>query len=934
MPELVLDWKKYTEAAVQAAAEGIVMIKNSDNVLPLKADTKVALFGRMQNNYYKSGTGSGGMVNVQHVVSLREGLLDTNLKIDEELINIYDSWEIENPVDNGIGWGKEKWSQEEMPLEDETVKSFAQKNDVAVIVIARTAGEDRDNTFDKGSYRLSDGEENMLAVVTKYFKKTVVLLNVGNIIDTDFVSKYDISSVLYVWQSGIIGGTSCAKVVTGEINPSGCLTDTIAKTIEDYPSDKNFGKQDIYKDIYQEDIFVGYRYFSTFAPDRVLYPFGFGLSYTKFELSSDRLIKNGSTVEIDVTVKNTGDVAGKKSVLIFAEAPIGKIAKSKRVLAGFDKTDILNPGESQKLTIKIDEKYLASFDDDNKAGLSNGWILEAGDYKFYLGGDVDSAKFIGQVNYSESVNIEPLTQALAPVELFQRMTTKADADGNVTLVYEDVPVRKHENIEDRFKYIQPEIPQTGDKGIKLIDVKNGKASMDDFIAQLTDEDLCLIIRGEGMSSPKVTAGTAGAFAGVTKEHMALGIPTVCCSDGPSGMRIDSGKKAFALPNGTCLASSFNLKLIEELFIYFGIELVSNRIDTILGPGINIHRHPLNGRNFEYFSEDPLLTGRMAVAMLQGMQKNGVTGTIKHFTVNNRETKRRAMDSVVSERALREIYLRAYEIAIKEGGATTIMTVYNLINGTYGAANYELNTEILRNQWGYKGITMTDWWASAVRHEKEYDPTTEHSYLVRAQNDLFMVCSSVEKEFLNDADTYEELLKEDGRITRAELQRNARNILTFAMNSQAMNRLAGDEYTVKHENPIFTEGDIDLDTSIFYNVDEDPVIRVEDVVDTSVNSDFAFGVILEKPGMYKIEMVATSELNTLAQIPMTIFITSIPINVTTWNGTEGREATKTATTFITTKHSVFRAHFSGAGVKLKTMTFKYEGPIPEDWRKKL
>ena len=275
MPELTLDWNKYIETAVRTAAEGIVMLENKNDALPLKNGTHVALFGRMQTHYYKSGTGSGGMVNVSHVTDIREGLADsTSVTLDKELIDIYDKWDAENPITADLGWGMEAWSQPEMPLTQDLCKELASRNDAAVIVIARTAGEDRDNTADKGSFYLSDSEEEMLKEVTAAFDRTIVLLNVGNIIDMEFVSKYDIKSVLYVWQGGMIGGTAVARVLTGDENPSGCLTDTIAKKLEDYPAHENFGKDDINEDFYREDIFVGYRYFETFAKDAVLYPFG------------------------------------------------------------------------------------------------------------------------------------------------------------------------------------------------------------------------------------------------------------------------------------------------------------------------------------------------------------------------------------------------------------------------------------------------------------------------------------------------------------------------------------------------------------------------------------------------------------------------------------------------------------------------------------
>lgn len=926
MPEYVLDWNRYTEAAINVACEGTVLLENHNNTLPIRKGASVALFGRMQSHYYKSGTGSGGMVNVEHTVDIREGLAKSGRVIlDQELIDIYDKWEEKNPVDPGIGWGNEKWSQNEMPLEESLVKEVSERNEYAVIVIARTAGEDRDNTTDKGSLRLQDSEEDMISKVTKAFEKTIILLNTGNIIDMSFVTDYRPAAVLYVWQCGMIGGIATAKILTGEVNPSGLLTDTIAKKIADYPSTPYFGDKDSIKDKYTEDIFVGYRYFSTFAPEKVMYPFGYGLSYTTFDISGAEMDVRDDRIIVNVRVTNLGEVSGKKTVLIFAKAPRGALAKPAKVLAGFEKTYEIMPGGTCTVRIEIPLRYLASFDDDGRAGLGTGWILEKGIYDLNIGGDSLNSDITLSFTLDSSRNIEPLEPVLAPVEELDRFT----ADEHGRLVMEKAPLRTKDYLKELSAGIPEEITQTGDKGIKLIDVKNGDADMDDFIAQLSDEDLSLIIRGEGMSCPKVTTGTAGGFAGVAKEINAMGVPAVCCSDGPSGMRIDSGKKAFSIPNGTCIASTFNIAAVESLFGWFGIEMLSNRVDTILGPGLNIHRHPLNGRNFEYFSEDPLVSGKMAAAQIRALEQNGVTCTIKHFCVNNRETRRRDMDSVVSERALREVYLRGFEIAVKEGGARSIMTCYNRVNGTYGASNYEMNTMLLREQWGFTGITMTDWWAYIIDipAANMHHALREHSAMARAQNDLYMVCSSVDRKYIDDTDCYEELKKGIG-ITRAELQRNARNIVTFAMNTPAMDRLNGVKAEVKHIDCPFKNESVDVDTDYFYDISENPVIDITQQVDTSTGKDFIFGVTCDENGVYDMEFTASSELGELAQIPMTLYFTSIPFTVVTWNGTNGEEATKTAKLAINSRHIVLRAHLGAPGVKLLSLKFTRTGPITE------
>jgi len=926
MVHKILDWKKYRDLAVELAAEGAVLVKNDRDALPVNKDSKVALFGRMQANYYKSGTGSGGMVNVEHVTDIREGLLEAGVNLDKDLMEIYDKWEIDNPVDPGVGWGQERWSQDEMIVDESFAKRFAENNDVAIIVIGRTAGEDRDNLPSKGSYYLTDEEEQLLSSVTSAFEKTVVLLNVGNIIDMNWVKKYDPASVMYVWQCGMYGGDAVAKLITGEISPSGSLTDTIAYNLSDYPSDSNFGNKDPMEDIYEEDIFVGYRYFSTFAPQKVMYPFGFGLSYTTFNLETADFAADNGDITVRVKVTNTGDRAGAKSVMLFADAPMGVVSKPSRVFIGFAKTSCLNPGQSEEVEVTAPRTRFASYDDDGRAGHGTCWLLEKGDYTFLIGSSVEDVIPAGQMSLDDDMVIENLKSAAAPVKPFKRMTNSGT---------EDTPLRKHENIDDRFESVKGEISQTGDKGIKLRDVKEGRNTLDEFIAQLRDEDLSLIIRGEGMSSPKVTTGTAGAFAGASKHLKELGVPTLCCADGPSGMRIDSGKKAFSLPNGACIASSMNKKLISELFECFGLEMISNGVDAILGPGMNIHRHPLNGRNFEYFSEDPVLTGLIVSSELEGLGKAGVTGVIKHFCANNREMNRRLMNSVVSEKALREIYLKGFEIAIKEGGARSIMSVYNRINGVYGTSNYEINTEILRNQWGYDGIVMTDWWAYIdevpdISHDTR--GLTEHSLMARAQCDLFMVCSAVDEPYLDESDIMECLSQgKTDMITRAELQRNAANILRYAMKSQAMEKLCDNGTEIEHKDYPFSDEGVTTKVDKYFEVtgDRDREVVIDIDTDTSTGADYVFGLDSDTPGRYDVSFTATSDLNALAQIPMTIYCTSIPFRVITWNGLEGGEGSKDTTFVLMTKYNVFRIHFGGAGVKLKTMKIRFKVKAEDD-----
>lgn len=909
--ERMLDWNKYLDTAAKMVSEGIVMLKNENNALPLDTDKEVAVFGRIQFHYYKSGTGSGGMVNVTKVVNILDGLIDNGVKVNEKLLDTYRKWDKENPFDLGEGWGGEPWSQKEMPLDEGLVKETAKSCETAIVIIGRTAGEEQDNRLEAGSYLLSDDEIAMLTVVRENFKKVVLLLNVGNIIDMTDINRISPDAVLYVWQGGMTGGKGTADVLTGKVSPSGKLPDTIAYKASDYPSDANFGREKN-RDIYAEDIYVGYRYFETFAKEKVLYPFGFGLSYTEFEIKKEKAEIAEGAVKLSVSVKNIGSYKGKEVIEVYCEAPQGRLGKAARVLCGFEKTRELVPQEEQVVEIAVDIAKLASYDDSGVTGNKSCYVLEAGEYKFYVGSDVRSAEYACSFEQGEDLVTERLTQSLAPVESFERIKPVCEG-GAFSIGREAVLVSEVDESARRLEKLPKEIAYTGDKGIKLWDVKNGKNTMDEFIAQLSDYDLSCIIRGEGMGSPRVTAGTASAFGGVSENLNGFGIPAGCCSDGPSGMRLDCGTKAFSLPNGTMIASSFNKELTSELFTFMGLEMAANKVDCLLGPGMNIHRHPLNGRNFEYFSEDPFLTGKMAAAELKGMAGAGVTGTIKHFCANNRETNRHFIDSVVSERALREIYLKGFEIAVKEGGASSVMTTYGIVNGLWTAGNFDLNTVILREEWGFKGFTMTDWWANINVRGKEPDKT-DLAAMARAQNDVYMVCPDGEK---NDDNTLVAL--ENGGIERCELQRNAANICGFLLHTNALKRAEGIGDTVKVINREDEEQEDDKPVQ-FYKVDRDITLDLSDV-DTKKGTSYSFALDLSNFGIYRVIVTASSTQSELAQIPMTLFSMGTAVGTFTFNGTGGKAVSMEKKTPMFSRFTTFRIYFAQNGLDLHSIRFE-------------
>lgn len=904
-----LDWDKYIETSARAVSGGIVMLKN-DGALPLKQGGTAAVFGRIQLHYYKSGTGSGGMVNVSKVIGITDGLLDAGYKLDEQLLNAYREWDEQNPFDHGEGWGGEPWSQKEMPLTDELVSGAASRADAAIVIIGRTAGEEMDNKLEKGAFLLSDLEEDMLRRVTSAFDKTVVLLNTGGLIDMSFMDRYPVSAVMYVWQGGMVGGAGTAAVLTGEVSPSGKLPDTIAYEISDYPSDKFFGSGDM--DCYGEDIYVGYRYFETFAKDRVRFPFGFGMSYTSFDITASDFRLDGNKVTGSVNVKNTGSTPGREVVQIYCSAPQGKLGKPARVLCGFDKTRALQPGESQTLSFEIPLESVASYDDSGVTGHKSAWILEQGGYVFYAGADVRSASEAYSLTLPETV-VRQCKSALGPLTAFKRMVNSGGKPE-----FEDVPLTGEAFPHDHAK-LPAEIPQTGDRGIRLADVVNGKNTLEEFTAQLTDYDLSCIIRGEGMGSPKVTAGTAAAFGGVSDTLTALGIPCACCDDGPSGMRLDCGTKAFSLPNGTLLASTFDRPLMTELFTFMGLEMHTNQVDCLLGPGMNIHRHPLNGRNFEYFSEDPYLTGEMASAELAGLHSTGAEGTIKHFCGNNRETRRHFLDSVISERALREIYLRGFENAVKKGGAKSVMTTYGQVNGVWTAGNYGLVTGILRDDWGFDGFTMTDWWANINRRGKAPDKS-DFAAMAMAQNDVYMV--TADGAACND-NTLDSL--KSGELTRGELQRNAMNILRFLTTTHAMKRVMGCDDETEIINRPADAGDVDSTDIEFHDIDEDLTLDLTGIT-TEKGSSYAFGLNVSKPGVYKVTLTASSTLSELAQTSVSIFALGSPCGMFTFNGTGGAPVSQTKDVKFLSNFMSIRLYFGGSG--LKTQSIRFE--LKERW----
>ncbi len=844
-----------------AAAEGTVLLKNDGNLLPLNKGTKLAVFGRMQTDYYRCGTGSGGGVQLKEIPCILKSLKSNpDLCLDEDLVNIYTEWVKENPFDDGGGvWAGEPWFQKEMPLSIEIVKNAAVKNEVALVIIGRTAGEDHDNANEKGSYQLTDDEEEILKLVCGSFEKVIVALNVGNNIDLTFTDKYDsIKSVLYIWQGGMEGANAFAEILSGKMYPSGKLSDTQVLNLDEHPTSESFGNKG--KIIYNDDIYVGYRYFETFAKDNVKYPFGYGMAYTEFETSYSAA-NDGDFVTVIANVKNIGSFCGKEVIEIYYEAPASDMGSPARQLVEFAKTKELASGESQKLTVSFPVNRMAAFDDTGITGNKSAYVLPAGDYRIYAGTDVRNAECVFVYNVPKTIVAEQLSSAMAPcVDL--EVIKAENKNGDYVIGCRDI---KGKNADvTSFKTDFEKLTVSGDKNIKLADIYNKTHSLDEFIAQLNDIELASLVCGEGLNSPKVTAGAAGALGGQTESLSAYGIPVCCVADGPSGIKISKEYETTLAPNGTMLACTWNTELVEKLYSAIGEELTRYEVDSLLGPGLNIHRSPLCGRNFEYFSEDPYLSGKMGAYITRGIAEHGAYATIKHFCCNNQEKSRSDYDVIVSERALREIYLKPFEIAIKEGKNVLVMTSYNSVNGFWSASNYDLTKKILRDEWGFSNIVMTDWWAKCNANQGEWGSTNRLDVMVRSQNDLYMVSPDA---LVKSGSILMGL--EKGIITRAQLQAACKRILEWILKTNTFK-----DYLKRGCTPKYP---------IAISIDNMGV--VDSISNVESGKEYTIGIKSNKDAAFVFKI--SSNLDSLAQIPISVKVDSSEFLIMV-NGTCGEE----------------------------------------------
>ncbi len=732
----------------RAACEGMVLLKNENKTLPIANGKNIALFGKGQIDYVKGGGGSGE-VNGSYIRNVYEGF---QIKQKEGKVNLLRQLSAfyEDEVGKQFAAGVEIGQTTEPEIPQYLLNLAKDFTDTAVITIDRFSGEFRDRKGEPndGDFYLSVEEEMMVKTVCDNFKNVIVVLDVGGMVDTSWFKDNDkISSVLLAWQAGLEGGLAIADILCGDANPSGKLVDTFADSFDAYPSSAGFNESEDYVD-YNEDIYVGYRYFETIpgAKDRVCYPFGFGLSYTTFDITDVKAELKGEQIVVTAKVTNTGDYAGKEVVQAYYSAPQGILGKPAVELAAFKKTKLLAPNESRIVEMSFDITSMASYDDLGKV-CKSAYILEKGDYSIYVGNSVRNtvkADFTYTVEEDYKL-VEQLKERCAPRKLAKRMI----ADGS----YEDLPTSDEPVVYD-YAPLPENTAKAPEEKAMLIDVVNGRVTMDEFLAQLTVKELVHILTGQPNRGVANTYGMGGGL----DEY---GIPTIMTADGPAGLRIDRccSVNTTAWPCATLLACAWNPELVYEIGKAGAKEVKENNIGVWLTPAMNIHRSPLCGRNFEYYSEDPFLAGVMAAAKIKGIQSENIAASLKHFACNNKETNRIHSDSRVSERALREIYIKGFEIAVKTSQPWTIMSSYNCMNGRHTSENYELLTGILREEWGFKGMVTTDWWNTA-------DQTLE----IKAGNDVKMP--------ITKNDTPKDF--EEGKITRAELELCAKRLLEMYM----------------------------------------------------------------------------------------------------------------------------------------------------------
>ncbi len=744
-PEHVLPdpaFAKSEAVALQAAQEGIVLMKNERAALPLKPGT-LNLFGKAVHEFRVTAVGAGKInprysVNFLEAVAAREGC-----SLNAELTGFY-----------GCG-------RDDVPAADMLDRAKA-LSDTAIVFISRPAGENMDSSSAKGEYYLDDGEDALIKKLTEEFSHVVAVLNVGYPIDVSWAERYGVDGLVYNGLGGMLAGPALLDVLTGAVNPSGKLPDTWAMDYWDIPASRNFydckdkprldaDAAEYVDTVYEEDVYVGYRYFSTFGK-KPAYPFGFGLSYTDFVMEPDSLRWDGEALTMKVFVKNMGRLPGKEVAQVYVGKPDTELEKPERELVWFGKTALLAPGQVAELDVSIPKRHLQAYSEALAA-----YVLDPGEYRVYVGNS-SIAPVCGSFQVRNREIVKQVKNRLTPLTEFTRLSKrdpegtfpKGGLSGVVKGKTTFRPYARQGGCPAVFSGKAPAEP------ITFEDVKRDPALAEDFVAQMSVEELARVSvcasAGWGMEG----VGEAGSVF----SPEGYDLPRFPVADGNSGVNLKL--RNIGMPSGATLCASFNRELCHSVGRVIGLEAKALEIPMILAPALNLHRNPLNGRQPEYFSEDPYLAGMLAGEYAKGLESAGTASCMKHFIANNAESTRKRNQSVVSERAVRELYLRAFEYAMEVHQPASVMTAYNAVNGCPTAADHELLQGVLREELGFEGFIMTDW--------TTYD-TVDVAAMVQAGN-CWITPGSMDGEFT--APIVEGV--KAGRVELARLQGNVASLI--------------------------------------------------------------------------------------------------------------------------------------------------------------
>ena len=733
-------YAEHEAVALQAAQDGIVLMKNDHQTLPLTPNRVLNLFGKGMYEFRLCAVGAG-KIYPRYAVGLMEAAReDGHINLNQELLRFY-ARGIDAVPDSGI------------------LERARELSDTAVMVISRMSGENFDNSTNPGEYDLTQEEKTLLKALRDAFARLVVILNVGYPISLAYLEKLGVDAIVYNGFGGMLAGTALMDILTGRVNPSGKLPDTWALEYEHIPSSRNFyncvgGKQRVHADdgeiwintVYEEDIYVGYRYFETFPnADRKGYCFGHGLSYTTFEISCKECHYSDAGLELTAAVRNVGTVPGREVVQVYVSKPQGKLEQPARELVGFEKTKLLAPGECEELTICVPHSHMVSFDEQQAA-----FVMVQGNYAVLLGNSVRNAVNVGSFELSEQLVVKQVKNRMrlnTSIECLRQggAIPEGNRSGIVEGSHELTP--KRNGLEQFPKQILP----TSEKAITFRDVLSDENLLPEFVGNMDVKTLARIAvcasDGWGMEG----RGEAGRLYRVE----GLDLPEFIVADGNSGVNLRT--RNIGMPSGATLCASFDKELMEQVGRVIGEESRELGVHLILAPALNLHRNPLNGRQPEYFSEDPYLAGTLSGFYCRGLESTGVGGCYKHLIANNAESSRKRNQSIITERAIRELYFRAFEYALEIHEPVSVMTAYNAVNGVFTSCDPELIQGMLFEECGFKGFVMTDW--------SSYD-SADVAEMEMAGN-TWITPGSMD-------DTYTKRIEEavkDGRLPLAQLQDN-------------------------------------------------------------------------------------------------------------------------------------------------------------------